>query len=254
MTAHRRPTRRATGFAGVLLAVALLVAACSVPTDGEARPLDPARLDAVASDKQNCGAPGVGTTSVDAHVYLVSQKDEPPYVLAVDRVIGNTDEATPYAVLNALVNCRVSEEDRRRGLATALPDDLQLLGVDPVAEQPGMFEVRLELLRNGRTTADDLDKLAVAQMFFTLTDERVTVRVRGVRFSVDGRPKAVNTDNRTVGVTSFVGRDDFAASSPRVVGTTTTAPTTTAAPTTAAPTTTGRGTGPTGATAASGTR
>lgn len=247
---HRRPRHRTAALARGLLALGLLAAACSVPTDGEAHPLDPARLDAVATAKQNCAAPGVGTTSVTARVYLVSQKDEPPYVLAVERVIGNTDQATPYAVLDALVNCRVSEEDRRSGLATALPDDLQLLGVDPVADQPGMFEVRLGLLRNGRTAVDDLDKLAVAQMFFTLTDERVTVRVRGVRFNIDGRPKAVNTDNRTVGVASFVGRDDFAASSPRVVRTTTTVPTTT----TAAPTTTARSTGPTGATASSTTR
>jgi hypothetical protein len=245
--------RRGRGvLLGLTLAlVALVTPACSVPSDSEARAIDPARLQAAASSKQNCTAAGVDSPGVKARVYLVRQQNEPPNVMPVDRVLTNTEVATPLAVVQALVNCRVTDEEKRSGLATSLPDDAQVLGVDPVPDNPGIYEVRFGPLRRlSGQNADDLDKLAVAQIFFTLTDPGVSEAVRGVRFTVAGRPIAVNTDKRTVKASATVDRTDFAGSSPpsSVVPT---VPPTLAPATTLAPPTTIRAAG-TGATGVSG--
>ena len=218
---------RRAWLASMLVLAAIAAAACTVPTDDEARPIDPARLLS-PSNKINCTAAGVGVQTATVQVYLVSQQRELPFVESVDRIITNTPP-TPYDALNALLNCLVTEEDRRRGLATAVPEDTQLLGLDPAPDQPGFFEVRLGPLPNrGAQKADDLDKVAVAQIFFTVTGPGLTEQVRGLRFSIAGNAVAVNTDKRTVGRGQFVERADFIASAP---------PTTTASPSTRTPTT-----------------
>lgn len=237
--------RRAIAALATFVVLVVSVAACSVPSDDQARAIDPARLAASASEKQSCTAPSVDAATIDARVYLVRQRGEPPDLTPVRRVLTAANEPTPFAVMNALVNCRVTEEDKRNGLANALPGDLQLLGVDPVAGRPGLYEVRLAGLAGSNGQKKDLDKLAVAQIFFTLTDPDVSETVRELRFTLAGRAIAVSTDNRTVGVNDTVRRDDFGTSVPVAgsVGTTTTPPTTVPVTTTAAPTTTRPATG-----------
>ncbi len=194
--------------------VALATAACTVPSDNEARPIDPARLGSAESNKINCTTRSVGAQTETVQAYLVSQSDEPPFVTPVDRIITKLPP-TPYSAVDALINCRVTDDESRRGLATLLPQGTQLIGLDPVPDQPGMYEVRLGALPNrGTQKVDDLDKLAVAQMFFTATGPGLTEQVRGLRFTIAGRAVAVNTDRVTVGQNDFVKREDFLRSSP----------------------------------------
>jgi len=215
ITTETGPARKSACRALVTALLVLMMAACTVPSDDEARPIDPARLVS-ASNKANCTAPGVGAESVTVNAYLVNQQREPPFVTPVDRVI--TDKPpTPYEALNALVNCRVTDDDRRNGLATSIPEGTELLGLDPVSVpgKDGVCEVRLGRLPNrGSQKADDLDKLAVAQIFFTVTGPGLTEQVSGLKFMIDGRPVAVNTDRRTVSQNDVVTRDDFLSSSP----------------------------------------
>lgn len=245
MSASHRRARLAAVVAAILL-----LGACSVPSDNEARPIDPARLAASASEKQNCASPGLDTSAISARIYLVRQRGEPPDLAPVGRVLPGATETTPFNVLSALVNCRVTEEDKRNGFATALPGDAQLLGVDPVAGRPGVYEVRLAALTGTGGQKNDLDKLAVAQIFFTLTDPDVSETVRELVFTVGGRAVAVSTDNRTVGVNDTVRRADFLSSVPAGASATTTTSTSTTSTTTTtvAPTTTGRATTTTGRT------
>ena len=207
--------------------LALATAACTVPSDNEARPIDHARLVSSQSTKINCTTPPVEAQTATVQAYLVSQKDEPPFVTPVERIITKLP-ATPYNAVDALINCRVTDDESRKGLATLLPQGTQLIGLDPVPDQPGMYEVRLGALPNrGTQKVDDLDKLAVAQMFFTATEPGLTEQVRGLRFTIAGRAVAVNTDRVTVGQNDFVKREDFLRSSPP---STSTPPTTTVIP------------------------
>ena len=210
---------------------ALVVASCSVPTDEQASAIDPASLNSSSNPKKNCTSPGVDQPNpVVVHVYLVKQQGEVRVVAPVERIVAE-QTATPLAALTALVDCRITDEDRRNGFASAVPDDVDLLGLDPIAEEPGGLMVRLGSLgARGTANPDDLDKIAVAQIFFTLTDPKLVEPARSIRFTVAGRPVAVNTDRRTAGQNSSVTSDDFVASRP---STATVSPTT--SPTTSAP-------------------
>jgi hypothetical protein len=218
--------RRHTAIAFAML-TALAGGACSVPSDGEARAIDPARLDAATSSKRNCTSPGVDVTSITVRVYLVSRdkiakttdlvpvtQDALPSVTPVNRVVAAGDQA-PGTALDALFNCKVTTEESRSGLASSVPEETQLLGFVEVSGPDGLYEVRLGPLRNrGAKQVDDLDKLAVAQIFFTATAPGLAPKVKGLRFSIDGRAKAVSTDQRTVSQNEFVRRNDFKSSSP----------------------------------------
>jgi spore germination protein GerM len=211
---HRLPRRIRAGAVAMLASLAL--AACTVPSDGEARAIDPARLDAASSNKRNCTSAGVDVESVTVRVYLVStkEKDAPPSVSPVDRILP-AREKTPREALDALFTCKVTAEESRDGLATSVPEETQLLDLVQIPGTDGLYEVRLGPLQNrGSKQVDDLDKLAVAQIFFTATAPGLTAEVKGLRFSIDGRAKAVSTDERTVSQTDFVRRTDFKSSSP----------------------------------------
>ena len=208
----------------MLATVATIAAACTVPRDDQARPIDPSRLVSSASNKINCASPGVDVPSTVLHVFLVSQNADPPFVTSVERVV-STPAATPRAALDALFNCRVTDEDRRNGLATDIPEETQLLGLDPIADRTGFYEVRIGRLQNrGAQKVNDLDKVAVAQIFFTAADAGLAQHVLGLQFSIDGRAVAVTTDRGTVSQSDFVCREDFLASSPSSATTRTTPP------------------------------
>ncbi len=205
--------RCSAGATAVLLP--LFASACTVPSDDEARAIDPTRLVAASSNKINCTSPGVDVASIELLVYLVNTQDEPPAVTPVDRVLPES-KPTAEAALGALFRCRVTTEETRDGLATVVPEETQLLGFGQIpGAAPGYYEARLGPLQNrGSKQVDDLDKVAVAQIFFTVTAPGLTDEVKGLRFSIDGRAVAVSTDKRTVSRTDFVTREDFVSSSP----------------------------------------
>jgi hypothetical protein len=204
----------------VLLAL-LVLAGCSVPSDDEAQAIDPSRLESTATPKRSCVAPVVvDGRATTVYVYLVSQQSDPPNVKPVPRIVENAEQASAFVALEALFECIVPQDDRRTGLATAIPDQTRLLALRPVNPADGTYEVQLGPLRNrAGQKVDDLDKLAVAQIFFTATGSDPAVT--RLRFTIDGRPVAVNTDRRTVGQTDSVIREDFIASSPPSLATTT---------------------------------
>ncbi len=208
----------------MLASIAAIAASCTVPRDDQARPIDPTRLVSSASNKINCASPGVDAPSTVLRVFLVSQKAEPPFVTPVDRVVATT-AATPRAALDALFNCRVTDEDRRNGLATDIPEETILLGLDPIADRTGFYEVRIGRLQNrGAQKVNDLDKVAVAQIFFTAANAGLTQHVVGLQFNIAGRAVAVSTDRGTIGQSDFVCREDFSASGPSTATTPTTTP------------------------------
>jgi hypothetical protein len=206
--------------------MALAGGACSVPNDDEARAIDPARLDAATSNKRNCSSQGVDVPAIEVRVYLVSYKvakttelgsvtQDAPSVSPVNRVVPAGDERAPGTALEALFNCRVTSEETGNGLATSVPEETQMLGLVEVSAADGLYEIRLGPLRTrGSKQVDDLDKLAVAQIFFTATAPGLVPEVKGLRFVIDGRAKAVSTDRSTVSQTEFVRRGDFKSSSP----------------------------------------
>lgn len=215
MTVMNRRRAAALRLTALAVVVVVLDAACSVPSDNEARAIDPTRMVRASSNKINCASPGVDLPSIKLRVYLVNAENEPPVATPVDRVLPQSD-ATPRAALEALFRCRVTTEETGGGLATVIPEETQLLGFETiVGAEPGYYLVRLGSLQSrGSKKADDLDKAAVAQIFFTVTAPGLTEEVKGLRFSIDGRAVAVNTDRRTVSQSDFVKRDDFLSSSP----------------------------------------
>jgi spore germination protein GerM len=246
---RRWPSRCAiTAVVMVLLALVLL-AGCSVPSDDEAQAIDPSRLESTATTKRTCASQGLDGQAATVNVFLVSQQSDPPNVKPVLRIVEDADGPSAFVALEALFECIVTQDERRAGLASAIPDETRLLALRPVDLAGGTYEVQLGPLRNrGGQKVDDLDKLAVAQIFFTATGS--DPEVKGLRFTIDGRAVAVNTDRRTVGQTDPVTREDFVASSPPAPTTSTTpstTPSTTAAP--AGPTTTVRSGSPTTAAA-----
>lgn len=231
----RRSRCALTALAMVLVAILVLVG-CSVPSDDEAQPIDPARLEATTPAKRACGLPGVDGAGSSIDAYLVSQQSDPPFVAPVVRIVERTTSPTPFDALEALFECIVTQDERRAGLASAIPEETRLLGVRPINPDSGVFEVQLGPLRNrGGQRADDLDKLAVAQIFFTATSPGLGGEVRELKFVIDGRAVAVNTDRRTVGQNDTVRREDFVASSPTSVTTRPPATTAVPAPTSIAP-------------------
>lgn len=240
---RRRPSRCAVTDLAALLLALLVLAGCSVPTDNEARAIDPGRLEANTTTKRTCALPGVDGQPTELNVFLVSQQDDPPNVKPVRRTVEDAGLPSAFAALEALFECIVTQEDLRSGLASAIPEQTNFLAVRAVNPDDGLYEVQLGPLRNrAGQNVDDLDRLAVAQIFFTATGSDPAVK--GLRFVIDGRPAAVNTDRRTVGQAETVTREDFIASSPpTMTGTTSTATTrpTTSVAAAPGPTATGPG-------------
>lgn len=218
VTRRRAAALRLTPLAALTALAAIVVvtgAACSVPSDNEAQAIDPTRLVAASSNKINCTSPTVDVSSIQVRVYLVRTQDEPPTVTPINRMLPQS-VATARAALDALFRCRVTTAENGAGLATVVPEETQVLGFDAIpGVEPGYYLVRLGPLQNRESKkVADLDKVAVAQIFFTVTAPGLADEVKGLRFSIDGRAVAVNTDRRTVSQADFVKRDDFIISSP----------------------------------------
>lgn len=215
MSATAWPTGR-LGRLVTSLAVLATCAACAVPTDDEAQPIDPSRFEATSVAKRTCTTPPVDGVGATVHVYLVNQQNEPPNVAPALRIIDDATTASPSVALEALFECIVTQDERGVGLVSAIPDETSLIALRPTGSGDGTWEVELgPLRRGGGQRVDNLDKLAVAQIFFTATAADPTGELRQLRFVIDKRRVAVNTDRRTVGQNDAVTREDFVVSSPQ---------------------------------------
>ena len=221
----RAASRVRASVTGVAALVALLVAGgCSVPRDDAARPLDVRALPQL-TPRPNCVPLGDADTET-VPVYLVARLESTQFVTPVERQVESP--VTPVGVLQRLVDCGPTTDESNRGITTDVPET----SVEAFVEVGnGDYELRLTPLakRDGQPV-DELSSLAVAQFFFTATNN--FPNVRGLRFVVNGEPKAASTDGATKAPGEFVRWSDFPNSQPT---TTTTTTTTTSSTTTSEP-------------------
>jgi spore germination protein GerM len=172
---------------GAAVAVAVLLGACGIPEDGEPREIsrealppeliDPSAQTSVPSDDE------LGFVTL----YLVrADEGGDDGLVAVRRAVPvPTDPAElPRAVVDALIVAS-PEELGRTDLVNAVPSDVQVRSA--VVGEDGVLDLDLTNLGNVESS---LQRLAVAQIIFTLTDLD-DPRIRAIRFSVDGEEVAV---------------------------------------------------------------
>ena len=199
----RRPAPRWL-LAGIVASVAV-VSACGIPDDSNPREISREALPPELID------PASTDTSVPGHVasrfvtlYLVQGDDTGGDALVPVRreVAVPTDTAElPRVVAEALIEA--SPEDLGRAdLVNALPSDVQVLSA--VLADDGVLDLDLT---NLGSVESSLQRLAVAQLVFTLTD-LTDPRVRSVRFSIDGQEAAVPLEGRVAPAGTPVGRAD----------------------------------------------
>ncbi|MGY2129564.1 GerMN domain-containing protein [Blastococcus sp. SYSU DS0617] len=184
-------SRRAALLRALLVALAaVLVAGCGVAPDD--------RPEEVSTDPAPASATGVGSSGSGPllTIYLIRGADLTP-------VVRRTTTRTTAVALDLLLEgpTRVEAAD---GIRTALAPEVA--GVE--GELPD-GTVTLSLTRGFTGLAGGNQLLAVAQVVWSLTE---LPTIRGVRFTVDGAPVEVPTDQ---GLTaSPVEREDYASVAP----------------------------------------
>jgi hypothetical protein len=230
MTAPRRllRLRRLRPVLAGAAAVALL-AGCSIPSDSSAQRIDASLLPQLGPTANNC-ADLTGTVSAKVPLFFVTGQEETRILAPLERDVDRP--VTAQNVLQRLFDCPPTTAEQDSGFTTQIP----VTTLEGFVEiEPGRYEVHLSPLRSREGgEVDELSRLAVAQIVYTVTNPDLPEPVWGVRFVIDGEPKASNTDGATKAADEFVTRNDFTVTQPT---TTTTVTTTTSAPvqTTVAP-------------------
>lgn len=206
-----RPARR-SAFAGLLAAVAALALACSVPTDHSATPVEDPELLAPLNPARTVPS-GVPQGPGVVVVYLLKGDQ-----LVRERRQGTTDIE---GALRALIDGRLTDDDRAAGLTTAF-QRVDLLMI--TSDGNGLYTVDTTPLRL------DGARLTLAHAQLALTAFEVP-GVQGVRFSENGKRVAAQTPRSTKRPGDYVTKDDYSDIAP---ATTTTTTTTTTAPATSA--------------------
>jgi len=205
MTWHRGSHRVRLG-ALVAGATALVVlAGCAIPQDSKPREisreaLPPELIDPSAVDTS---VPDGAATRV-VTIFLVQGDDSGGDVLVPVRTeIAAPDDPAdlPRVVAEQLIAAS-PEQLGRADLVNALPSDVQVRSA--VIGDGDVLELDLTNLGNVEST---LQRLAVAQLVFTLTDLG-TPQIDGVRFSVDGAEVAVPVESGVAAAGRPVGRSD----------------------------------------------
>lgn len=170
---------RCTARWPAVVAVALLVPACGVPTGGAPRTLAPSDvpygLDATAPS--SAPAPSPAARSDDARVYLVSAED-----LLVPRaraVVGGTTEERLGRLLDALA-AGPSADELDQQLTTALPPDVDLRLTDVTGDT-----ATIDLATEGDNPSGQDSRRAVGQIVLSATS---LPDVGRVALTLDGQP------------------------------------------------------------------
>lgn len=182
-------TRRRTVLA-VLLALALALAGCGIPTDGEPRPL---------ADETTIPTPDVEPDAGDttARIFLVS-----PNRLLIPRDRALDGERNPENVLDALL-LPTSPEEQADDLRSLVPADTNARSVTDV----GDGTLAVDLSSEWDTLGDPNALYAYGQVVLTLTE---LPGIERIRFLIEGRPvDAPPTVNQEPSVT--VEAADYAA-------------------------------------------
>jgi hypothetical protein len=184
-----RTSRPALVLLGALLA--LVLAACGIPTDSEPRPLADETTTTATSTVPDAGE-GIAT------VYLVGTSNQ---LEARDRPL--TGEKTPQTVLATLL-LPPTEEEAEAGLTSYIPLGATTLGVEQDAGT-----VTADMSAEWETLTEPTSTTAYAQVVLTLTE---LPGVERVRFLVEGRESVAPTVNR--GNQAVVEADDYAGLDP----------------------------------------
>ena len=204
------------GCAAVLGVLLLLTASCGIPTDDSPRPISRDALPAELIDPAGTSTTvaEAGSDIREATLYLVRAEetgDEGLVAVLAEVERPATADDLPAALTTALIAAR-PDQLGRSDLVNALPTDAQVrsatVGDDHVLD--------LDLTNLGNVQSS-LQRLAVAQLVFTLT-ELITPRIDAIRFSVDGQQVAVPIEGGVAGVGQPVMRLD----EPSLLGSTTT--------------------------------
>ena len=199
----RVPTHRWL-LAGIVAALAVL-GSCGIPNDSKPREISREALPPELID------PASTATSMPNDVesrfvtlYLVQGDDSGGDALvAVRRDVAVPAEVTelPRVVAEALIAASPAALGRA-DLVNALPSDVRVRSA--VLGDDGVVDIDLTNLGNVESS---LQRLAVAQLVYTLTDLTVP-QVNGVRFSIDGEPVAVPLEGGVAAAGTPVGRAD----------------------------------------------
>lgn len=188
-----------------LVAALSLLGACGIPGDSKPREISRDALppELIDPSSTNTSIPSDADTRF-VTLYLVQGDDTAGDALVAVRrqVAVPADPAElPAAVVTALISAS-PEQLGRADLVNAIPSDVKVrsavLGADGVVD--------LDLTNLGNVESS-LQRLAVAQLVFTLTDLSVP-QVSAVRFSIDGAEVAVPLEGSVAPAGTTVGRDD----------------------------------------------
>lgn len=200
-----RRARVVVWFAG-LAGLALLVAACSLPSDSKPRAID---RSAVADLNPSTTAQPATTAPVGSPTIAV-------YLFRNNTLTEVTRRTNTGRDINSVLNQLLAgptEEERAAGYTTFIPPQTRLLRVQVGTGNTLIVELSKEMDSVGGSTS----KAAYAQLVFTATS---LPNVTQVQFRTDGNPVAVPTDNGNVPIA-----DRTSYNMPYVVGGSATPPT-----------------------------
>jgi hypothetical protein len=193
MTTDRRVCR---GVSLVLLGVlVVLVAACGIPGDSEPREISLDDLPPALVDPASTQPPVDGDAdSIMASLFLVRSANRGDEALVavpteMPRPANNLD--LPRVVAETLIRTRpaeVGQDDLVNALSASIEVRSAMLNEDNILD--------LDLSGLGEPESS-LQRLAVAQLVFTLTDLAVP-RIDAVRFFIDGKQVPVPVEGSTV--------------------------------------------------------
>lgn len=199
----KRRTRR--WRAGLLVGVAMVAAACGVPTDEnpQALPADAVPAELLASDPVTTTSTVPLGQTTRLRVFLIGGQGDAERLVAVERTV-----QSPATVERVLAQLTVgpNREDEARGLRSAiLPGTV----INSVRVESNIAII--DLAKGRGISASGTDRiLALAQMVYSATELR---EVGAVRFTVDGT-RAETPTGTGVLTTGPVGRAAYAAYAP----------------------------------------
>lgn len=176
-----------------LMVIAL--AGCGIPLDAEPREISRDALPPELVDTASTQATVAGDAETRMVTFYMVRSDENgmdalvPIRTDISRPTASAD--LPKAVVEALVATRPSDLGQA-DLVNALSRDIQVRSA--VVGDDGVLDLDLTDLE---TTEIAMQRLAIAQLVFTLTDLAVP-QIDAVRFSVDGREVAVPVEGKVI--------------------------------------------------------
>jgi len=193
--------RRPTPTVGLALVLVLFGAACGIPTDHTARPIDQDALPAaLAPQTTTTLALAAGTTPV--RIFLVRNDGSTAALAAV--TMGIPDPKTPADEISAVMKLLISEQPAASGatqnLTNTIPSSVRVLD----------FKMDGHVLNLDVSNLDNVEstqqRLAFAQMVYTVTD---LPGIDSVRFWINHHMAQVPLDQSTSSLGQAIDRGDY---------------------------------------------